>query len=203
MPQSPGHTRRLLSLAGPPLSRPYSPGPVARGLRLGLPARHIPGTLHRTRRGHVSLGPTADTRPKPNTDCGRARAASKPHAMPCTLRARQRLSSQTLSRPDSGGAGASRLNMDLGGPGRLAAKSQRHGKHLGVFASPSPSSKGTQHDQPAQVGGGSTPNQPCCSPFGDHGDAKGFETPEQQHTTSPLSFRSGRERSERTQVRSH
>ncbi len=121
------------------------------------PARYIPASLSRARRGHVTLGSTAHGPPN-QRQLWTCQGCTKP---PATLGARQWQHSQMLP----GGAGASRNH---------AATSTRHGKHLGVFASPSPSSKGTQRNEPAQVGGWSTPNPPCCSPFG---DANGVRNP--------------------------
>ncbi len=52
-------------------------------------------------------------------------------------------------------------------------------QHLTVCAISSPSSEGTQRDEPAQVGG-STPNHPAALRSGMR---MGFETPEQHHGT--------------------
>ena len=77
----------------------------------------------------------------------------------------------------------------------------RSSQHLAVGAiptrastsrsAPSQAPRGTQRDEPAQVGR-VHPKPPRCSPFG---DAKGFEPPEQQHDTHSPHKR------ERTQVR--
>jgi hypothetical protein len=71
--------------------------------------------------------------PQTKGNCGRARAA------PSRLATLGHVSG-TTARCSPGGAGSSRNS------------STARGKHLGVFASPSPSSGGTQRDEPAQVG---------------------------------------------------
>ncbi len=81
--------------------------------------------------------------------------------------------------------------MDRVGPDRHAATSPRRGKHLGVFASPSPSSEGTQRDEPAQVGGGLPQTHPAALRSGMR---MGFETPEQQRERERERDCSGRER---------
>jgi hypothetical protein len=73
-------------------------------------------------------------------------------------------------------------NRNHGGPDRHAASSTHRGMHLGVFASPSPSSEGTQRDEPAQVGGGLPQTHPAALRSGMR---MGFEAPEQRYHITP------------------
>ena len=109
-------------------------------------------------------------------------------------------SSHTLWAAGAAGAGGTWTLVYAPGPypplrgPRQAPHAQRHhrgtrpalrhpitrGKHLAVFASTSPSSEGTQRDEPAG-GAGSTPTHPAALRSGMQ---MGSDSPEQQHTFS-------------------
>ncbi len=78
--------------------------------------------------------------------------------------------------------------MDPGGPDRLAGGSrrhpQRHSKHLAVNDTSSPSSEGTQRDEPAQVGEGPPQTHPDAFRSGML-MRMGFETRPLSSNTSP------------------
>ncbi len=147
VPSASGYLSQRARPHGPPL---HTTGAVHTGLTLPDPTRSRDPRLHGARAPE----------PKAIVDVpGLHQGVTKP---PATLGARQWHHSQMLP----GGAGASRNH---GGPGRHAATSTRLGKHLGVFASPSSSSEGTQRDEPAQAGGGLPHTYPAAmssDPFG-------------------------------------
>ena len=157
--QLPHHSDRA-----PCTQRKRSPeSPRHLGRHYTSPARHIPASLSRARRGHVTLGSTAHA-PQTKTNCGRARAAPSRHA---TL---GHVSGTTARRYP----GFRRQQEP-----RSTCRRADHPHHVTRQAprglrQPKPLKRGHPTRRASTGGGGSTPNPPCCSPFG---DANGVRNP--------------------------
>ena len=141
-----------------------------------------------TRTARAPLGPTVTlpaalrlhSRPGPSMPI--VNVPELHQSRPPRPRARQWHHCQTLL--GRGGAAGTHLSEHVAGP----LSSRLRGKHLAVFASASPSSEGTQRDEPAG-GAGSTPTHPAALRSGMR---MGFNSPEQLHSTYTNSRPSGR-----------